>query len=197
VPCPARAGRPPPPDERDFPAVSSESTILVGEIDDNLWVRICGRGSFHTSPALKELAAMVARRGLRRLVIDLQDCPVMDSTFMGTVTGIALGFRDAGPGAGVLLLNANPRNIDLLENLGLDQIIPIDKDGSALPAQRRTASGETFATSDAATLPKTAQAAHVLEAHETLAAANPANRARFLDVVSYLREELGRSPGAS
>lgn len=166
-----------------------ESSLLVGQIGDVLWVRVEGRGSFQNSPDLKAIVYHGGARGLSRLVVDLEDCPLMDSTFMGTLTALSLGLRDK-PGGEMMVLNANQRNLELLENLGLDQIFTVDKDGSALPDLRRAVSEELLARARRSTLDKAEHAAHVLEAHEALAGANPANRDRFRDVVSFLKSEV-------
>ena len=171
-------------------------TILVGEIGGLVWVRVQGRGTFQCSPALKELADRMLARGAGPLVVDLQDCPMMDSTFMGTLTGIALGLRARRTGDALHVLNANPRNIELLESLGIDQILGLDKDGSAFPEWRREVGAEMLACAGTGALGQAEQAAHVLEAHEVLAGISQDNRRRFQDVVSYLREEVERTlPG--
>jgi len=51
--------------------------------------------------------------------VDVRNCPVMDSTFMGTLAGIALRLREIGQGA-LHVTHLNNRNSDLLRNLGLD-----------------------------------------------------------------------------
>lgn len=157
-----------------------------------MWVRVRGRGTFQSSPALKELGGRLLAWKRGSLVVDLRDCPMMDSTFMGTLTGIALQFRSQPGSEGLHVLNANPRNIELLENLGLDQILRVDKDGSAFPDLRREAGEEALRPSALENLTKTDQAAHVLDAHEILAATSPSNKQRFQDVVAYLRAEMER-----
>lgn len=175
---------------------AQESNLLVGEIGDIVWVRVEGRGSFHNSPELKAVAAHAAQRGIKRLVVDLKNSPLMDSTFMGTLTGLSLNNK-AAPVNGLIVVNANERNIQLLENLGLDQIFEVDKDGSALAEIRLEVDEELLARSARAPLDKIAHAAHVLEAHQALAEANPANRERFRDVVTFLKSEVeaNQSPG--
>ena len=172
--------------------MSPDSVILVGEIGGHVWVRVRGRGTFQSSPALKELGGRLLSRKRGSLVVDLRDCPMMDSTFMGTLTGIALQFRHQPGSEGLHVLNANARNIELLENLGLDQILRVDKDGTAFPDLRREAGEESLRPSETGSLTKSDQAAHVLSAHEILAATSQANKKRFQDVVAYLRAEMER-----
>jgi len=169
--------------------VPEESTILVGRFDDLLWVRITGRGSFANSPALKSLVVESATSGLSRFVVDLAECPVMDSTFMGTLTSAAIRLRECQPPGSLQVVNANERNLGLLESLGLDQVFDVDRSGNAYPELRPRVAGALLELVGGTRLSQQDHAAHVLEAHEVLSNTNPANRERFRDVVSYLRSE--------
>jgi anti-anti-sigma regulatory factor len=173
-----------------------ESTLLVGEVEGVFWIRVEGRGTFQNSPDLKAVAAKAGERGIARIVIDLQDCPLMDSTFMGTMTGLAIGTRGRAA-LELLVLNANERNLHLLESLGLDQIFHVDKLGTSLAELRRGVEEEFLSRVRRSALDRTEHAAHVLEAHEALAGANVSNLARFSDVVSFLKSEVeGGNPPA-
>jgi anti-anti-sigma factor len=174
----------------------SESSLLVGRIGDALWVRVESRGSFKNSPDLKAVAESAIRRGIKQIVVDLAECPIMDSTFMGTLTSLHLALEKMPGGGGrLMVLNANERNLDLLQSLGLDHVFHVDKDGTDLPELRRLVDEEILARAKFQPLDKTEHAALVLEAHEALAGANPANRDRFRDVVSFLRSEVGTGSG--
>lgn len=176
----------------------SESSLLVGRIDGTLWVRVENRGSFKNSPDLRAVAESAIRRGLVRIVVDLAECPIMDSTFMGTLTSLHLAMEKLPAGGGSLIvLNANDRNLDLLQSLGLDQLFRVDKDGTELPELRREVDKEMLARAGVQSLDKSEHAAHVLEAHEALAGANAANRDRFRDVVTFLKSEVQGNGGKS
>jgi anti-anti-sigma factor len=158
-------------------------TILVGTADRVVWVRVEGKGSFLNSTGLKEFAKEMTNRGYREFVVDLHNCPLMDSTFMGTLTGVALRLREIGQG-GLRVVNLNERNRDLLTNLGLDQLITLDlpPDGRAEQRAQQVLPIEP--------VDKHARAETMLEAHEDLVAANPTNKAKFKDVLEYLRQDL-------
>ena len=126
--------------------------------------------------------------GTRHFVVDLERCPIMDSTFLGTLTGAALNLRDIGGGM-VSIINANARNQQLMKSLGLDHILQVDREGSTLAAERievRRELGVCEATAPA----KSDQAAHVLEAHEALTKVNEQNVCRFRDVIEFLEKEV-------
>src|SRR4026207_471676 len=117
--------------------MNSAPAILVGTIDRTVCVRVEGKGSFLNSTGLKEFAKEMTNRGFREFIVDLRNCPVMDSTFMGTLTGIALRLGELGQG-GLRVIDLNERNGDLLCNLGLDRLLIMDRGaagaGGVLPA---------------------------------------------------------------
>ena len=128
--------------------------------------------------------------GTRHFVVDLERCPIMDSTFLGTLTGAALSLRETG-GGNVTILNANARNQQLMKSLGLDYILEVDRDGNMLLAERKEVRRELDTCADAlGASVKDDQAVHVLEAHESLTKANPENACRFRDVIEFLEKEV-------
>jgi anti-sigma B factor antagonist len=161
--------------------VNIQPSILVGTANRTVWVRVEGKGSFLNSTGLKEFSKEMINRGFREFAIDLKNCTVMDSTFMGTLAGVALRLRELGQGH-LRVTNLNERNSDLLSNLGLDQLFIIEARNSA-PAAAQTPL--------AASAPdKTTQAQTMLEAHEACVEANEANAAKFKDVLEYLKQDL-------
>lgn len=160
-------------------------SILVGTENQRVWVRVEGKGSFLNSGGLKEFAREMTERGYRDFAVDLRNCPVMDSTFMGTLAGIALRLNDLGEGE-LRVVNLNERNRDLLANLGLDQLFRMDTGEGGAGAAAREAL--PVAEED-----KEARARTMLEAHEACVEANPENAAKFKDVLEYLKEDLRNS----
>ena len=164
--------------------MSTNSSILVSLTNKIVWVRVEGKGSFLNSPGVKDFSKEMINRGHREFVVDLRNCPVMDSTFMGTLAGVALRLREIGQGH-LHVINLNERNHDLLCNLGLDQLFAIDM----CPVK----SGETHgqALNDVAgSTDRTTQAETMLEAHQALVEATPENLAKFKDVLDYLKQDL-------
>src|SRR6187455_1046090 len=116
---------------REVLPVITQPSILVGTSERTVLVRVEGKGSFLNSTGLKEIAKEMTNRGFREFVVDLKNCPVMDSTFMGTLAGIALRLRELGQGQ-LRVVRLNERNQDLLANLGLDQLFTIEPEAEAL-----------------------------------------------------------------
>lgn len=142
-------------------------------------MRVAGRGTFQNSTGLKEFAAEMMRGGHRKFIVDLKDCELMDSTFMGTLAGIALRL---GSGGELRVINANERCRQVMKNLGLDHIVAMD-DGphGAEPAPPlHDAEGHP---------PRQARREAIIEAHENLVAAAPENEVRFKDVIDFLQHK--------
>jgi anti-anti-sigma regulatory factor len=133
---------------------------------------------------MKEYSRRMIQRGHRVFVVDLAGCELMDSTFMGTLAGIALRLRELGSGS-LSVLNANTRNNSLLENLGLDHLFSFTlPEGVRAAPQQTTRETLPPATPDAA-----AQQATILDAHVALVEADPENEERFKDVLELLKQE--------
>ena len=162
--------------------MTAPSSILVGTSERTAWIRVEGKGSFLNSTGLKEFAREMIKRGFREFVIDLKNCPVMDSTFMGTLAFIALRLREMGQGR-LRVVSLNNRNRDLLSNLGLDQLFTMEQGDVSPECEHRPLVG-----ADAED--KAVRAQTMLDAHEACVMANPENAAKFKNVLDYLKQDL-------
>lgn len=171
--------------------MSEDSSIFVAELGSYLWVRVDGKGSFQNAADLKAFAFQMIGTGRNRFVIDLNQCPMMDSTFMGTLVGIAIRLPEQSPPGELTVVNANDRNADLLKNLGLTKIFPVQTDTKGFEEQAREAN-ELLQATPAVDLPVEQRSKEVLEAHETLSEVSEENRKRFKDVVEFLRSDSAR-----
>ena len=111
------------------------------------------------------------QRGYREFIIDLAACDHMDSTFMGTLTGISQNLRQLGQGS-LRALNVSPRN-----PIGEEPKLPAEQGAQLMMLP--TESGPEKEV--------------ILAAHEALVAANPVNADRFRDVMEYLKQDSGES----
>jgi anti-sigma B factor antagonist len=157
------------------------SKILVSYTDRTVWIRVEGNGSSTNSTAMRDFAKEMIRRGAREFIVDLCNCPAMDSTFMGTLAAISLWLRELADGS-LSVTNLNARNAESLSSLGLDKLINVrvsgmKKDGQALPASLEK--------------DRAARARTMLEAHEALIGTSPENLPIFKEVIQYLEEVLG------
>ncbi len=127
--------------------------------------------------------------GERLLVVDLGGCSGMDSTFMGTLAGMAARLS-AQDGGGLQIADPGSRNRRSLEDLGLDFLMEIDPPSAVWRGSiDKVRSGlETPAASGAPTPVQRTKL--VLEAHKELASRNDKNAETFSNVVSMLEDEL-------
>jgi anti-anti-sigma regulatory factor len=145
-----------------------------------------GKGSFLNSGNLKEFAREMLDRGYREFVVDLADCVMMDSTFMGTMASVALRLKEIGQGH-LHIVHCKNRSQELLSGLGLDQIFDIHDNGARAPEYEAL---EQTPGSRSPEAKKEEQAETMLEAHEALCEAAPENLFRFKDVLDFLRQDL-------
>ena len=163
-----------------------DSSIQVGVSGPTVWVKVEGKGSFLNSGNLKEFAREMLDRGYREFVVDLADCAMMDSTFMGTMAGVALRLKELGHGH-LHVVHCGERSRSLLTGLGLDQIFDIHSNGTAAP-ECELLKGDK--ANGSATEQKKQVNADMLDAHEALCQAAPQNLSRFKDVLDYLKQDL-------
>src|SRR5215213_6630157 len=105
--------------------MSAESPILTGIFDGFSWIRCEGKGSFLNSPVMKAFGDERILAGERCLVVDLGVCTGMDSTFMGTLAGMATRLSTLDGGV-LQIADSGGRNRRSLEDLGLDFLMEID-----------------------------------------------------------------------
>jgi anti-sigma B factor antagonist len=127
--------------------------------------------------------------GERCLVVDLAACTGMDSTFMGTLAGMAS--RLSGKENGVLqIAGAGARNLRSLEDLGLDFLMQIDPPDAIWNDGIDSIRGRLKTSNTTARPEQSQQAMHVLEAHQVLSEVNEKNANAFSGVVTLLESEL-------
>ena len=172
----------------------TDSSLSYHEFDDCLWVRCTSRGSFVNSPALKTISEKYIARNGRLIVIDLEICPGVDSTFMGTLAGLAR--KMMAQGGSLQIATPTRRTRAAMESLGLDMLVDIDPlhaGWQADIAERRShlqqGNAREATTGNMNELDRTR---HVLEAHNTLRSMNHKNNETFGYVCETLEEDLMR-----
>jgi serine phosphatase RsbU (regulator of sigma subunit)/anti-anti-sigma regulatory factor len=153
-----------------------ELWIATGEHDT--YLALHGRGTWTSADAFRTHAKAALNEG-RELTIDLANCSVLDSTFLGTLHEIVT--LDAAGHA--QLRGPNEVVRALFEELGLNEVLAsIRTDEFEPPTEQTLVPGEQ-PTRDSHRL--------LLQAHETLSELSEENRERFSGVVEALRAEMG------
>ncbi len=172
--------------------VANPTKLLVSRMEALVCIKIQGKATFASSVDFKRLLTELIHHGTTKIVIDLAECPLMDSTFLGVMAGAGLQLRGESPSAettavsdGVLrLLNPQERVIDSLESLGMTHLFRVitatlDQPGKFEEVQL----GEVTKLENTRTC---------LEAHRLLMDLNANNVSKFQDVTSFLAEDLKR-----
>lgn len=169
-------------------------SILVAMQPDAALIRVQGRASFKCSPALKAFCGAAIERGVSRIIMDMETCVGMDSTFMGVLAGVAVKLKESSGGT-IQMINLSGRTRGLLATLGLDQMVQAWQPGEtpAELADRFRTEGLDRLADDGGNRQEMAKT--MLEAHETLVEVFSENRPKFKDVLEYLREDLKKMGG--
>ena len=145
------------------------------------------------SPLIKRFGESRIEDGESLLVVDLAACSGMDSTFMGTLAGMASRLSAADGGV-LQVAEADERNHRSLEDLGLDFLMQINpqeapwQDG----LDEIRSSLEPVESEDA--ISQMQRAKLCLEAHEKLSDLSDKNAREFDQVVGTLRKQISDEP---
>lgn len=165
---------------------SAKLSVCVGK--EFVCVKISGRANFASGVDFKTLMQEMRERGYDYFVLDVSECTLMDSTFLGLLAGFGMKLGGTPPGEGrcrgIDLLNPSPRITELLESLGVLGLFRVSHGSIQVPSEAKEVSPE-FQPQSRETVTKAC-----LEAHRTLSEISPENAARFKDVTAFLAEDL-------
>jgi anti-sigma B factor antagonist len=153
-------------------------------------VKISGRANYSSSVDFRTLLSELWRKGYSYFVLDLSECVLMDSTFLGVLAGFGLKMRPDQPGqndAAIELLNPSARILELLESLGVLHLFKVVQ-GPAPAPEGAEASLCASANPSKAELRRAC-----LEAHQTLMEISPGNVSKFKDLAAFLAEDLKKA----
>jgi anti-sigma B factor antagonist len=168
------------------------SQILAATADNCTLVAISGAATFKLAPAFKQAAQAARLAGSVLIVVDMEACVSMDSTFMGAIA--SLGFASQkSENPRLVLINLGSAAAAMLKGLGVDRILKIYPAG-ALPAGMGDLSRlvQSLRPVEAAAPGARDMAALMYDAHDTLTRVDPENMRRFKDVLAFLREDIRR-----
>jgi len=166
-------------------APSARLLVSVGE--RTVLIKIAGRANFDSSVNFKTLVNELRQKNYDRYLLDLSECLLMDSTFLGVLAGFGLKLAppaDTQGSAAIELLNPNVRVSELLENLGVAHLFKIAR-GDPLPLENMESLPPVTTNPTRQELSRTC-----LDAHQTLMEINPANIPKFKDVAQFLADDL-------
>lgn len=160
---------------------TQQPTFLVSAYTDPAVVRINGKANYLNCNSFREFVEQMLSDGRQRFLVDFEKCLGMDSTFLGILAGTALELRKQSPPGEMILCRLSERNNELITNLGLHNLLTISGD-----EPDALISGSFDGLEDK----EVSEASKVLKAHENLAEADEKNKAKFQDVISFLKNQV-------
>jgi anti-sigma B factor antagonist len=147
-------------------------------------VRVAGRANFASSVDFKKLVQQLQTDGCTEIILDLTDCTVMDSTFLGVLAGAAMrcdATRKRGGACLIELLHANQRVLESLDNLDVLGLFTLIENAPQFSGFHHVENGD----SSRVELNRTC-----FEAHKTLMSLSPENERRFRDATEFFEKNL-------
>lgn len=168
---------------------ASQDAVCFAELPGSLAiVKVQGRGTFTNSVELKRLAEdLSSREPQLRIIIDLENCATMDSTFMGVLASVGLR-QKRETGEKMTIVNANAQNVRLLQTLGLSHFMNVRTTRAGTPEVE----APEFQYPESGDISRHDRIVHMIEAHQTLCDADNKNELRFQSVLKYLSDSLNR-----
>lgn len=166
--------------------MKAPASISTTSFESHIWIRPEGRGTFLESPTIKSFIESSVEEGSQKFVIDLEACSGMDSTFMGMLAGLGIGFRKSGKGQ-IFVVGTSAKTRASLKELGLQYLMKIEPAegpwvGRLEEAREGLVPAEPKQEAD--------KGAHILECHEDLCLADDANLDRFKTVLDMLGSDM-------
>ena len=141
-------------------------------------IKVSGPANFAAGVDFKTVVNQSCEKGGRVLLLDLTDCVNMDSTFLGILMSMTNRLDR------IELLNPSDRIIDLLDSLGVMELLTVGTGENPFDAKLQEAES-TNANNRALTEAS-------LEAHKMLMEINPDNVPKFKEVAQFLEEDLSK-----
>lgn len=168
---------------------SSPTSLSVCVQEHVACVRVVGRANFTSSIDFKRLMQQLQDDGCQEIILDLGECRLMDSTFLGVLAGIASRCEEGranGRAVCIELFQPSGRVTELLENLGVLDLFKRIEQTPAFDCFQPVQEGRDSKLD----LNRTC-----LEAHQTLMNTSAENERRFRDATEFFRKNLEESEG--
>src|SRR5436190_6921336 len=160
-------------------APSAKMMVSIGE--KCAFVQIAGRANFTSSVDFKALLDQLLQKGYTCFILDLTECVLMDSTFLGVLAGFGLKLNSPQTDKverTIQLFNPNGRISELLENLGVLHLFKVTEGEAKAPGNVTDVKSINASREEVTRT--------CLEAHKVLMNINPDNISRFKDVAAFI-----------
>ena len=156
------------------------ATFFIGITEESIVVRVTGHGTREYGPAfVAEVSAAVHQMPDQTLIVDLEQCEFLDSTFLGCLVTLFQKTKTR-----MYVCAGEAQQLRLFSSARIDRLIPVRKPNTVrYPEQWRRISG--CGERDACALAET-----VVEAHRYLAGIEGPNAETYRKVADQLECEL-------
>jgi anti-anti-sigma regulatory factor len=161
--------------------MATRSTTTVSRTSSGYRIRVEGRGTLRESPAVHALARQVLESEPGTLVLNLEGCDYLDSTYLGALVDLQRRFGFDVPGRFVVVAQPLVRQRLFGPNC-LEELFCYGEDLPELVGEEVEFTAHVLERDDLGR--------YVLECHRRLAELNGPNRAAMQGVVDRLAEEL-------
>lgn len=160
-----------------------EDKYLVGEYDNQVFIKIVGNATMKNSRTLDDLLNKLFEGSKKDIIIDFKECNYMDSTMLGVIAKNAVKIRKLW-GTSLYAIKLSNMARTNLSSTGVHRLLSvIDEDSDNVNMQE--IEKKDFDNKMDKTL-------HILEAHKTLMELNDDNKQVFKNVVSLLEKEINK-----
>ncbi|MCH2208074.1 MAG: STAS domain-containing protein [Lentisphaerales bacterium] len=156
----------------------SQETLAVAVQENIARIRVNGRATFGCSEDLKKFCTLMLERKVEKIVLEMQTCAGMDSTFMGILTMVSLSAKKQN--IPIEINNASEENRQNLFSLGLKNMFSFTSN-----TETTTLKWQEVECSEVS---QEKHSENVLNAHQTLIDVHEPNRKEFQDIITFLKE---------
>ncbi|MCX7704351.1 MAG: STAS domain-containing protein [Planctomycetota bacterium] len=154
----------------------------VASAGETVYIKVHGYALAVCCPTFRAFVEKMTEEGRRTFIVDLGACKMMDSSFMGTLLGIME--CEEGIQRKLIIINADERNYNLLQGVGLTRVLTILKTDVGVPKNLVLHKLRVKRVS------KDKLREAVEEAHRRLVEVDESNRKRFEPLRKALLKEI-------
>jgi len=156
--------------------------VMIGREDYGYRIKVEGRATFECSPSLKNFADNITPGSVSKIVVDLESCIWMDSTFMGTLA--ILGLKSKKLDFVVEIHNADQKNSRLIRELGIESLFKF------ISCEPKKTDGKWEDIPESQKVDNKVMSETILKAHETLVEADSSNAPKFEKVIDLVKKDM-------
>jgi len=160
--------------------VPESGRVEIAVCDNVVYVKAVGKCLQKQGIALHEFASAMRKAGCREVILDLNECAGMDSTFMGTVMSMKTSFQDAD---GLKVINMNPACEKQLKGVGLLALLDVSRKAVVMPHLRLKKLGDpAYGALERMEI--------ILKLHKELVEQNPDLNGEFGPCIEAIEQEI-------